>query len=105
MDVVGTSLILAVMWALSLLIFIYADYLYIPAFYSPLALMISYFVFLLNPVRIFRYEARLWILKVTSRIIVAPLAFVTFSDFWVRKVYNIVKQFWLYFRWQINSTL
>ena len=94
LDIVGTALILAVMWAVSLLVFLYADFLYISAFYSPLILMISYVVFLFNPVKVFRYKSRLWILRITSRIIVAPLAFVTFSDFWVKndKIRKIKKR-------------
>ena len=51
-DILGTSLLLAVLWAISLVIFIFADYLSIPAFYSPLLLMVIYALFLLNPFRV-----------------------------------------------------
>ena len=43
---------LAVVWSLSLIMFIFADYLSFPAFYSPLAMMICYAVFLLNPFQV-----------------------------------------------------
>ena len=43
---------LAVVWSLSLIMFIFADYLSFPAFYSPLAMMITYAVFLLNPFQV-----------------------------------------------------
>ena len=82
-DILGTSIMLAVIWAISLVVFIFADYLNIPAFYSPLVLMITYAVFLFNPVKILKYEARCWILNVISRIMLAPLPFVVFADFWV----------------------
>ena len=51
-DILGTSLLLAVLWAISLVIFIFADYLSIPAFYSPLLLMVTYALFLFNPFRV-----------------------------------------------------
>ena len=51
-DVLSLSLMLAVLWCLSLILFIFADYLCFPAFYSPLALMITYAVFLLNPFKV-----------------------------------------------------
>ena len=46
------SLMLAVLWSLSLILFIFADYLCFPAFYSPLVLMITYAIFLLNPFQV-----------------------------------------------------
>ena len=47
------ALLLAVLWSLSLVLFIFADYLSLPAFYSPLVLIITYAVFLLNPFKVY----------------------------------------------------
>ena len=72
------------MWATSLIVFIFADYLFIPAFYSPVILMCSYAIFLFNPFKVLKYEARCWILRIIGRLIIAPLPFVVFADFWVK---------------------
>ena len=82
-DVLETAAWLAVIWAASIVIFIFADYIYIPAFYSPLAMMITFAVFLFNPFRIFKYEARRWLIKIVLRIFLAPIPLVVFADFWV----------------------
>ena len=89
-DILGTAIILAVMWCISLVIFIFADYLSIPAFYSPLALIITYAVFLFNPVKVLKYEARSWMLNILARMILAPLPFVVFADFWVADQFNSI---------------
>ena len=87
-DILGTAIILAVMWSISLVIFIFADYLSIPAFYSPLGLIITYAVFLFNPLKVFKYEARSWILNTMARMVLAPLPFVVFADFWLADQFN-----------------
>ena len=91
LDVIATSLMLALMWIISFLLFIFADFFNIPAFYSPLILMVAYMLFLFNPVRILRYKARMWILRVTIRVILAPLTFVTFADLWESSSINLKK--------------
>ena len=45
--------------------------------------MIAYVAYLLNPLKMMRYEARRWILKITLKVILAPVTFVTFADIWV----------------------
>merc|ERR1740123_1917889 len=87
-DVLSLSLLLAVFWSLSLILFIFADYLCFPAFYSPLALMITYAVFLVNPFKVAKYGARRWMLNIIGRLILAPLPFVVFADFWVADQFN-----------------
>ena len=52
------ALVLAVLWSLSLILFIFADYLSLPAFYSPLVLIITYAVFLLNPFKVLKVNNR-----------------------------------------------
>jgi len=83
-----TAMWLAVMWAISVLVFLFADYLYIPAFYSPLCLMIAYLAFFLNPTKTIKYDARRWMVNVIMRCILAPLPYVLFADFWVADQFN-----------------
>ena len=78
-----TAAWLAVIWAVSIVAFIFADFLSIPAFYSPLAMMIAFALFLFNPFRVLKYEARRWLIKIVVRILLAPIPLVVFADFWV----------------------
>ena len=80
--------ILGVIWALSVLTFLYSEYLAIPAYACPLALVAVMTVFMLNPTRTFRYEARFWMLRVLGRILCAPFFYVKFPDFWVADQLN-----------------
>lgn len=56
--------IFGVVWALSILSFIYSASLSIPPFVNPLALVIIMIVFLMNPFKVFRHEARFWFLRI-----------------------------------------
>lgn len=80
--------ILGVIWTLSVLSFIYSDYLAIPAYVNPLALTVTMALFMLNPTKTFRHEARFWMLKVLARIFCAPFFAVGFADFWVADQLN-----------------
>ena len=88
-DVIATSLMLALMWTTSLIFFIFADFFNISPFYFPLLLMAFYLVFLFNPVKIFKYRERMWILRITMRVILAPIPFVTFADLWESCLINL----------------
>jgi xenotropic and polytropic retrovirus receptor 1 len=55
--------IFGVVWTLSLLSFLYSASLSIPPYINPLALMCVMIVFLVNPIKVFRYEARFWLLR------------------------------------------
>jgi hypothetical protein len=55
--------IMGVVWTLSLLSFLYSATLSIPPYINPLALVIVMVVFLINPTKSFRYEARFWAIK------------------------------------------
>lgn len=55
--------IAGVIWALSVLGFLYASALSIPSYTVPLALLCFMILFLLNPTRTFHHEARFWLLK------------------------------------------
>jgi len=61
--------VLGVIWTLSLLSFLYSTSLSIPPYVNPLALVCIMLLFLLNPVKMFRHEARFWLLKIIVSII------------------------------------
>ncbi|KAF2362678.1 SPX domain [Trinorchestia longiramus] len=75
--------IFGVIWALSLLGFLYADNLSIPPYSVPLSMVSFMMIFLFNPSRTFHHEARFWLIKKLGRVVVAPFAFVQFADFWL----------------------
>lgn len=61
--------VLGVIWTLSLLSFLYSASLSIPPYVNPLVLVCIMVAFLINPLKIFRHEARWWLLKIIVRII------------------------------------
>ncbi|EDS34129.1 xenotropic and polytropic murine leukemia virus receptor xpr1 [Culex quinquefasciatus] len=80
--------IFGVVWTLSLLSFLYSASLSIPPYVNPLALTIVMIVFLMNPFKVFRYEARFWLLKTIGRMVAAPFFHVGFADFWLADQLN-----------------
>ncbi|XP_045506610.1 xenotropic and polytropic retrovirus receptor 1 [Colias croceus] len=80
--------IFGVVWALSILSFIYSASLSIPPFVNPLALVLIMLAFLMNPFRVFRHEARFWFLRICGRILAAPFMPVLFADFWLADQWN-----------------
>ncbi|KAF9413481.1 hypothetical protein HW555_008319 [Spodoptera exigua] len=80
--------IFGVIWALSILSFIYSASLSIPPFVNPLALVIIMLAFLMNPLKVFRHEARFWFLRICGRILAAPFMPVLFADFWLADQWN-----------------
>lgn len=56
--------IFGVIWCLSVLCFIFSSSLAIPPYVNPLALITVMALFLLNPTKTFRHEARFWVLRV-----------------------------------------
>ncbi|XP_021935005.1 xenotropic and polytropic retrovirus receptor 1-like isoform X2 [Zootermopsis nevadensis] len=80
--------IFGVVWALSVLSFLYSASLSIPPYVNPLALITIMAAFILNPTKTFRHEARFWALKVLGRIVLAPLFYVNFADFWLADQLN-----------------
>ncbi|XP_029032635.1 xenotropic and polytropic retrovirus receptor 1 homolog [Osmia bicornis bicornis] len=80
--------VLGVIWTLSLLSFLYSASLSIPPFVNPLVLVCIMLAFLLNPLKMFRHEARFWLLKVIGRVLISPFAYVTFADFWLADQLN-----------------
>ncbi|XP_069668629.1 solute carrier family 53 member 1 [Periplaneta americana] len=80
--------IFGVIWTLSILSFLYSSSLSIPPYVNPLALTVIMLVFILNPLRVFRHEARFWAMRVMGRIIAAPFFHVGFADFWLADQLN-----------------
>lgn len=61
--------IFGVVWTLSLLSFLYSASLSIPAFINPLALVIIMIIFLVNPLKVMRHDARFWLLRISVRML------------------------------------
>lgn len=80
--------IFGVLWALSVLAFLYSGPLAIPTYANPLALLVLMLLFLVNPVRTMRHQARFWLLRVLGRIFAAPFFYVGFADFWLADQLN-----------------
>lgn len=80
--------VLGVIWTLSLLSFLYSASLSIPPYVNPLALVCIMLAFLLNPLKMFRHEARFWLLKIIGRVLISPFAYVNFADFWLADQLN-----------------
>ncbi|XP_012261943.1 xenotropic and polytropic retrovirus receptor 1 [Athalia rosae] len=80
--------VLGVVWTLSLLSFLYSASLSIPPYVNPLALVGISVMFFLNPFKMFRHEARFWLLRIMWRMIIAPFMFVNFADFWLADQLN-----------------
>lgn len=87
-DLMELAAIFGVVWALSILSFIYSASLSIPPFVNPLALVVIMLVFLFNPLHVFRHEARFWFLRICGRICAAPFTAVAFADFWLADQLN-----------------
>lgn len=79
-----------VIWTLCVLSFQYNDALSIPAFASPITLYLLMALFLFNPTKTFRHEARFWTIRVLWRIFLAPFYYVSFADFFVADQLNSI---------------
>ncbi|KAF2898457.1 hypothetical protein ILUMI_07715 [Ignelater luminosus] len=82
------SAIFGVIWTLSLLSFLYSPSLSIPAYINPLALTVIMIIFVANPIKVFRHEARFWFLRICGRMFAAPFFHVGFADFWLADQLN-----------------
>lgn len=80
--------IFGVIWTLCVLTFLYSDALSIPTYASPIILYILMVMFMFNPTKTFRHEARFWTLRVLWKIFLAPFYYVNFADFWVADQLN-----------------
>lgn len=55
--------IFGVVWAISLLSFLYSASLSIPPYINPLTLVAIFILFLINPLKVFRHDARFWFIR------------------------------------------
>lgn len=67
------SAIFGVIWTLSLLSFLFSSSLSIPPYVNPLALTVLMFIFLLNPFKVFRHDARFWLLRTSVSLALGAL--------------------------------
>lgn len=68
--------IFGVVWAISVLSFLYSASLSIPPYINPLSLMGIFIIFLINPVKVFRHDARFWFIrKCVSRAMILSALF------------------------------
>lgn len=80
--------IFGVIWALCVLTFQFSDALSIPTYVSPIALYVMMACFLFNPTKTLHHEARFWTIKVLWRVLLSPLYYVNFADFWMADQLN-----------------
>ncbi|CAH1099848.1 unnamed protein product [Psylliodes chrysocephalus] len=90
--------IFGVVWALSLLNFLYSSSLSIPPYVNPLALTLIMIAFLINPFKVFRHDARFWFLRICGRMFGAPFFHVDFADFWLADQLNSLTSAFLDFQ-------
>ncbi|CAM4807182.1 unnamed protein product [Rotaria magnacalcarata] len=78
---IGTFLM--VLWFLSFIAFIVSSYYDARPFAQPLAFVILLVLLLVNPIKIFYYQSRLWFLKNLGRVFLSPYFHVDFTGFWL----------------------
>jgi xenotropic and polytropic retrovirus receptor 1 len=88
--IIEMASIFGVIWCISLLSFIFSSALSIPPFINPILLYIAMALFLFNPTKTLRHEARFWTIKILSRVITAPFCYVNFADFWIADQLNSI---------------
>lgn len=89
-NIMEIASVFGVLWAISVLFYIYCDPLSIPQYAAPLFLYTIMAAFLLNPTKTFYHEARYWSIRVISRVVMAPFCFVNFADFWLADQLNSI---------------
>jgi len=80
--------VFSVFWSLSVICYLYSDLFAVPAVIHPLILVLGMIAFLFNPLPMFRRNARFWLIKIFSRVLVAPFVRVNFADFWLADQLN-----------------
>lgn len=74
---------LLVVWLLSFLGFLVASFYEVHPFAQPLSLTIFLLLLLFNPLKVFYFRSRRWLLKNVLRVCLAPFYPVNFTDFWL----------------------
>ncbi|KAH1004031.1 hypothetical protein HUJ04_003845 [Dendroctonus ponderosae] len=86
--IIEMGAIFGIMWSISVLCFFFSEQIGLPAFVHPLALIILMLMFMLNPTKTLRHEARFWALRVLGKVVMSPFFFVSFADFWLADQLN-----------------
>ncbi|XP_012153077.1 solute carrier family 53 member 1 isoform X4 [Megachile rotundata] len=97
--IIEMASVFGLVWSLSILGFLYSETLGIPPFVQPILLYTLLAVFLFNPTKTLRYEARFWALRVLGRIFCAPFFYVGFADFWLADQLNSLHTVFLDFQY------
>lgn len=95
------SSLLAVIWCLSVLMYLFSDFLAIPCYAAPLAMASFMLLYLINPIKILHHSSRMWLLKILFRIVTAPFHHVGFADFWLADQLNSLAMVLLDFEYMI----
>ncbi|XP_033330944.1 solute carrier family 53 member 1 [Megalopta genalis] len=97
--IIEMASVFGLVWSLSILGFLYSETLGIPPFVQPMLLYTLLAVFLFNPTKTLRHEARFWALRVLGRIFCAPFFYVGFADFWLADQLNSLHTVFLDFQY------
>ncbi|KAH0946478.1 hypothetical protein HN011_011278 [Eciton burchellii] len=97
--IIEMATILGLVWSMSILGFLYSDALGVPSFVQPVLFYVLLALFLFNPTKTLRYEARFWTLRVLGRIFCAPFFYVGFADFWLADQLNSLHTVFLDFQY------
>ncbi|XP_011697039.1 PREDICTED: xenotropic and polytropic retrovirus receptor 1-like isoform X2 [Wasmannia auropunctata] len=97
--IIELATILGLVWSMSILGFLYSDTLGVPSFVQPLLFYALLALFLFNPTKTLRHEARFWTLRVLGRVFCAPFFYVNFADFWLADQLNSLHTVFLDFQY------
>ncbi|XP_039314510.1 xenotropic and polytropic retrovirus receptor 1 isoform X2 [Solenopsis invicta] len=99
--IIELATILGLVWSMSILGFLYSDTLGLPPFVQPVLFYALLALFLFNPTKTLRHEARFWTLRVLGRVFCAPFFYVGFADFWFADQLNSLHTVFLDFQYFI----
>ncbi|KAG7211262.1 hypothetical protein KM043_010570 [Ampulex compressa] len=97
--IIEMASVFGLVWSMSILGFLYSDTLGIPPFVQPVLFYALFALFLFNPTKTLRHEARFWALRVLGRIFCAPFFYVGFADFWLADQLNSLHTVFLDFQY------
>ncbi|XP_067950086.1 solute carrier family 53 member 1-like isoform X2 [Watersipora subatra] len=78
----------AVVWGLSLIVYLFSPVLGIPLLVNPLWMAVFMLAYLLNPLPVLHHQSRRWLLTVLFRMSTAPFHHVAFAHFWMADQFN-----------------
>ncbi|XP_067635196.1 solute carrier family 53 member 1-like [Eurosta solidaginis] len=87
-QILELSVVFGCILSLLTLAFLHSQYLNTPPYVFSLAMPLIMITFLINPLRIFHYQSRMWLLRHLGRIACAPFFTVVFADFWLADQFN-----------------